>query len=181
MGARDLTVAKSAQLCARFLGMRPLTPVETVLVAAVGGAILCATVPTFVRNLRASRLAEPIDGLQRLATRASALAAGRPTVLAYPPSVGMTPSRVPAGVNLTDPEGTWDSPTWRLLDFKFVTPHAFAFSFESQCANEQSSFVATAHGDLDGDGLLSTFEIRGSVKAAGEPEMNSLEVWREVE
>ena len=65
--------------------------------------------------------------------------------------------------------------------FRFVTPHAFAFNFQSLCANDQSSFVARAHGDLDGDGLLSTFEIRGSVKADGEPEMSSLDVWREVE
>ena len=137
-----LAVEKSARVCARFPDMRPLTPVEAVLIAAVGGAVLCATLPAFVRNLRASRLAEPIDGLHRLATRASALAAGRPTALAYPPSVGLTPSRVPAGVNLADAEGTWDHPTWRLLDFRFVTPHAFAFAFESLCANDQSSFVA---------------------------------------
>ena len=62
-----------------------------------------------------------------------------------------------------------------------MTPHAFAFAFESLCGNDQSSFVVTAHGDLDGDGLLSTFEIRGSVKADGEPQMSSLDVWREVE
>jgi len=161
--------------------MRPLTPVEAVLIAAIGGAVLCSTVPAFVRNLRASRMAEPIDGLQRISTRASAIAAGRPTALGYPPSVGLTPSRVPAGVNVTDTEGTWDSPTWRLLDFRFVTPHAFAFSFESVCANDQSSFIATAHGDLDGDGLVSTFEIRGSVKADAEPTIGGLDIWREVE
>ena len=161
--------------------MRPLTPVEAVLIAAVGGAVLCATVPAFVRNLRASRLAEPMDGLQMLATRASALAAGRPIILAYPPSVGLTPARVPAGTSQLDAEGTWDNPTWRLLDFRFTTPHAFAFAFESQCANDQSSFVATAHGDLDGDGLLSTFEIRGSIRANSDPEIGSLNVWREIE
>jgi len=126
-------------------------------------------------------MAEPIDGLQKISTRASSLAAGRPIALAYPPSVAMTPSRVPAGVNLVDAEGTWDNPTWRLLDFRFVTPHAFAFSFDSQCANEQSSFIATAHGDLDGDGLLSTFEIRGSVKSDAEPSIGGLDIWREVE
>ena len=161
--------------------MRPLTAVEAVLIAAVGGAVLCSTVPAFVRNIRASRLAEPIDGLQKIATRASALAAGRPTALAYPPSVGLTPSRVPPGMSLVDADGTWDNPTWRLLDFKFVTPHAFAFAFDSQCTNEQSTFTATAHGDLDGDGLASTFEVRGSVKAGGEPSVGSLDVWREIE
>jgi hypothetical protein len=161
--------------------MRPLTPVEAVFVVAVGSSVLCAAVPAFVRNLRASRLAEPVDGLQRIASRASILAAGRPTQLAYPPSVGLTPSHIPVGVTQLDPEGTWDHPTWRLLGFRFTNPHAFAFSFESQCNQQQASFLATAHGDLDGDGLLSTFEIRGSVKADGEPEVGRLDVWREVE
>ncbi len=161
--------------------MRPLTPVEAVFLVAVGSSVLCAAVPAFVRNLRASRLAEPVDGLQKIATRASILAAGRPTQLAYPPSVGLTPSRIPAGVTQLDPEGTWDHPTWRMLGFRFTNPHAFAFSFESQCNQQQASFLATAHGDLDGDGLLSTFEIRGNVKADGAPEIGRLDVWREVE
>ena len=38
-------------------------------------------------------------------------------------------------------------------------PHAYAFSFESTSGG--SAFVAQARGDLDGDGVLSTFEIRG--------------------
>jgi len=158
------------QLVLPLAPMRSMSAVEVMLIAAVGGAVLCATVPAFIRNLRASRMAEPMDGLQKIATRASALAAGRPMVLAYPPSVGMTPSRVPAGTNQVDAEGTWDNPTWRQLDFSFTTAHAFAFEFDSQCANDQSAFVATAHGDLDGDGQLSTFEIRGSIKAGGNPE-----------
>jgi len=169
------------QLVLPLAPMRSMSAVEVMLIAAVGGAVLCATVPAFIRNLRASRMAEPMDGLQKIATRASALAAGRPMVLAYPPSVGMTPSRVPAGTNQVDAEGTWDNPTWRQLDFSFTTAHAFAFEFDSQCANDQSAFVATAHGDLDGDGQLSTFEIRGSIKAGGNPEMGSVDVWREVE
>ena len=161
--------------------MRPLTPLEAVFIAAVGSSVLCAAVPAFVRNLRASRLAEPVDGLQRIATRASALAAGRPTQFAYPTSTGMTPSRVPAGTTQLDPEGTWDHPTWRVLGFRFANPHAFAFTFESQCSPQQGSFIATANGDLDGDGLLSTFEIRGDVKSGDQPQVGRLDVWREVE
>ena len=161
--------------------MRPLTPVEAVFIVAIGSSVLCAAVPAFVRNLRASRLAEPVDGLQKIATQASILAAGRPTQIAYPPSVGLTPSHIAAGVTQLDPEGTWDNPTWRMLGFRFTNPHAFAFSFESQCNQQEGSFVATAHGDLDGDGLLSTFEIHGSIQADGEPEVGRLDVWREVE
>jgi hypothetical protein len=36
-------------------------------------------------------------------------------------------------------------------------PHAYSFAFESN----GTGFVARARGDLDGDGTLSTFEVRG--------------------
>jgi hypothetical protein len=35
--------------------------------------------------------------------------------------------------------------------------HSYAFQFD----RSEGAFVAQAHGDLDGDGTTSTFEIRG--------------------
>jgi hypothetical protein len=68
----------------------------------------------------------------------------------------------PRGKKEADLPGTWDTPTWKALAFRPAAegvPHAYAFSFESTSGG--SAFVAQAHGDLDGDGVLSTFEIRG--------------------
>ncbi len=161
--------------------MRKLTALEVVLAIAVGGSILAATIPVFVRNVHASRLAEPLQGLEQLTARATALAMQRETSRAYPESVGLTPEHVPAGVRVTDPPGTWEHSTWRRLDFRFTTPHAFSFSFQSQNAPERSWFVARAHGDLDGDGVFSTFERGGQVEAGKVPEIGHLEVRREVE
>ena len=39
--------------------------------------------------------------------------------------------------------------------------HYFAFAFESENGRKRSTFSATAHGDLDGDGLESTFRLQG--------------------
>jgi hypothetical protein len=47
--------------------------------------------------------------------------------------------------------------------------HAFAFGFDSTLGPSRSTFVARANGDLDGDGVTSTFEVRGHA-AAGEAE-----------
>jgi hypothetical protein len=41
-------------------------------------------------------------------------------------------------------------------------PHAYSFSFESTSGGR--AFVAQARGDLDGDSVLSTFEIRGTMR-----------------
>ena len=161
--------------------MRALTPVEAAVMVAVLGSVFATALPAFVRNLHASKLVEPVDGLNRIATRATALAAGRPMANAYPDSVGPTPAEVPAGTTVTDPPGTWDNPTWRLLDFSWNVPHAFSFSFESRNTPDVSSFVARSHGDLDGDGSLSSFEISGSMRQIGEPSIGPLDMSREIE
>ena len=161
--------------------MRSLTPVEAAVAVAVAGSVLATALPAFVRNLHASQLVEPIDGLNRIATRASALAASRPTASAYPESVSLTPAIVPARARAQDPPGTWDHPTWRLLDFSFDVPHSYSFAFESRNGADVSSFVARAQGDLDGDGSLSEFFIGGETRAGGTPTIAPMEMVREIE
>ncbi|WP_437738505.1 hypothetical protein [Sorangium sp. So ce1335] len=129
---------------------------------AVGGSVLAVAVPAFFRNLSASKLSEPIEGLDRLVTSAVAYAESRPQEISFPPSAPLTPAQVPRGVRTVDPPGAWEHLTWRSLDFRVEGPHAFSFQFTSELdASKTMRFVATAHGDLDGDGALSTFEVRG--------------------
>jgi hypothetical protein len=158
---------------------RPL--VQSVALVSVLLAVVLSVLPAFVRNLRASRFAEPLDGLAFIAARASLLAAGRPVESAYPPGAPLTPAAVPRGEMVVDPAGTWDHPTWRLLAFRAEEPHAFAFTFDSRNAPEGSSFEATARGDLDGDGSTSTFTIRGSYPKDGMPTSEHVAMHREVE
>jgi hypothetical protein len=159
--------------------VRSLTPIEAALAFALTGSVLAVAVPEFVRGLHASRLAEPVDGLKRIAASAVSLAAaGTP----FPPSVQLTPPEVPRGVRADDPSGVWDHPTWRALGFGFDHPHAFSFSFESsQGPGGLGHFRATAHGDLDGDGVVSTFEVEGEADASGARVVPGMYVDREVE
>jgi hypothetical protein len=65
---------------------------------------------------------------------------------------------------VADDPGAWDTPTWKALDFRPVpegAPHCFAFSFASSLSPSVSTFRADAHGDLDGDGIVSTFQLTG--------------------
>ena len=161
--------------------MRPISPVEAALIFALGGAALAVFVPTFIKNVHASRLVEPLDGLARIAGRAAQLADASPQAAAYPESAPLTPSNVPRGELVRDPAGTWSHPTWRLLDFAFGAPHAYGFELASKNAPELSSYTATARGDLDGDGVLSRCEVSGSVKPGAAPQTLPLEVVREIE
>ncbi len=151
---------------------------------AVGAALLCvlfSVAPAFFKNLRASRMVEPMERLRFIAERATAMAAGRPVESAYPGSAPLTPGLVPRGELASDPAGTWDHPTWRLLGFHFDEPHAYSYAFESDDGPERSTFRATARGDLDGDGNLSTFMITGVFPRGGAPTTGAIAMHREVE
>jgi hypothetical protein len=142
---------------------RSWTAFELAAAIAIGGSLLAVAVPSFLRNLSFSRLSEPVDGLDRLVSNAIAYSEGRPQALSFPPSAPLTPAEVPRGVAATDPPETWEHLTWRSLGFSFEAPHRFAFQFDSAFDPQTDAmrFVATAHGDLDGDGVVSTFEVRG--------------------
>lgn len=161
--------------------MRAITPVEAALAFAIGGSLLAVTVPPFLRNLHASRMTEALDGLQRISGRAMVLSDTALIGSAFPPSAPLTPATVPRATLTVDPPHTWDHPTWRLLDFDFDAPHAYAFQFDSQNGPGFSRFVAEAHGDLDGDGVLSTFRAGGLLREGHPPKLDVLEVSREVE
>lgn len=161
--------------------MRSLSPLQLALLVAFFGSVLAVFIPTFLRNLHASRLAEPLDGLHHIAQVASMQAAGSPPELAYPRSVDRTPSQVPAGRAERDPAGTWNHSTWRLLSFQKDEPHYYSFEFESYTAEAGAHFVARAFGDLDGDGELSHFELYGEVKGGETPRVYPVRIHREVE
>ncbi len=149
---------------------RARSAAELAAIIAVGGSLVAVAVPAFIRNLSFSKLSEPIDGLDRLVTNAVAYAETKPQNISFPPPAPLTPAEVPRGDEAEDPPGAWDHLTWRSLDFRFDVPHAFAFKFDSALDAQTGvmRFVATAHGDLDGDGVLSTFEVRGE-RVPGQP------------
>ena len=145
-------------------GSRRVTAVELAIAFALGGSLLAVAVPTFAREIHASRLVEPVEGLGRLGAHAVAFAESRPAAQGFPPSAPLTPPGPARGQCEADPPGTWDHPTWQDLDFRGApegTPHCFSFAFDSAASPLKSSFRAHAHADLDGDGLASTFEITG--------------------
>jgi hypothetical protein len=155
--------------------------VEAALCVAIGGSVLAVGVPAFIRNLHASRLVEPMNGLQHIAQRALILAEERPAGSAFPESVGLTPAEVPRGAPVLDPPGTWDKPTWQALQFGFTEAHSYSFAFESENKLGVARFSARARGDLDGDGQLSEFSVAGEARDGARPVSFAIEMTREVE
>jgi hypothetical protein len=143
---------------------RRSAPIEWAIAFALGGSLLAVAAPAFVREVHASRLVEPVDGLARLGAAAVAYGREHPVDQAFPPSAPLTPSAPPRGRCEADPPDTWDNPTWVVLDFRPAPPgmpHCFAFGFDSLLSPAKATFRAHAHADLDGDGIPSTFEVTG--------------------
>ena len=152
---------------------RHFAVLELAIAFAIGGSLVAVAVPTFLREVHASRLVEPVEGLERLGASAVVYArehtpapgsSGAPGGAAFPPSAPMTPGPPPRGHCEVDPPNAWDTPTWTALGFRPVpagTPHCFSFVFDSASSPTKATFRAHAHGDLDGDGIPSTFEVTG--------------------
>ncbi len=54
----------------------------------------------------------------------------------------------------------WSVSPWRDLSFSIPQPQYFAYSFESQGTGATATATAVAHGDLDGDGVTSTYRLK---------------------
>ena len=160
---------------------RSWTAVQIALFIAIGGSVTLVFGLEFMRNLQASRLTEAVSGVNAIATGALAYAWQKPPADAFPPSAPLTPAEVPRGTRVDDPPGTWDHMTWAALGFSKPHAHYFCFAFDSQRSPARSTFVARAHGDLDGDGERSTFEVHGEATAEGARMLPGLYVDREVE
>jgi hypothetical protein len=156
---------------------RRFTPVELAIGFAIGGSLLAVAIPAFVREVHASRFVEPVDGLEHLGAAAIAYAHTRPVAQAFPSSAPLTPPVPPRGRCEADAPGVWEQPTWKALDFEPATPgtpHCFSFAFDSTLSPTRSAFRADAHGDLDGDGIVSTFEVTGHA-VEGDPDGPTLD------
>jgi hypothetical protein len=150
----------------------------------LGGTVLAIGIPSLIRNLSASKLLEATKGLEHLSVRAIAYAETKPPEISFPPSAPLTPAVVPRGQQAVDPPDAWSHLTWHALSFRFDHAHSFSFAWDSRYdpAVGRWEFVARSHGDLDGDGALSTFEVRGVRDWDGPPRVvPGLYVWREVE
>ena len=76
----------------------------------------------------------------------------------FPIGAPRTPPAVPAGRRTVDVRGTWQHPTWQALDYTIDGPHYFAYEYDSAGVGAGASFTARAFGDLDGNGVFSTYE-----------------------
>jgi type II secretory pathway pseudopilin PulG len=128
------------------------TAVEAAVAFAVLGSITAIMAPSCLRSVRTSRTAEATENLDRIARAAvTHLNDASKKPLAATP---LTPPIVPRGSPAADPPGAWEHPSWQALGFALDDAHWYAYRVEV----EDRAVRVVAQGDLDGDGILSTYE-----------------------
>jgi hypothetical protein len=74
----------------------------------------------------------------------------------FPPSAPLTPAKVPSGTKYVPDGSTWSHPTWKAIRFEMDMP--CYYSYEIVTSRDGKTATVRAHGDLNGDGKLSTIE-----------------------
>lgn len=87
------------------------------------------------------------------------------------PSKQCSSTFLPRAVPASYWRGLWDAEAmWRAIGFALDRPHRYHYALSTALEPGPRAlcrFRARAHGDLDGDGVFSTIEIRGVVDGEG--------------
>ena len=151
---------------------------SAVLAVSAVGVMAAVAVPAFMKYIRRSKTAEASMNVRQLFDASASYAMEHckdakscAKVARFPPSAPLTPPRSACengkSVALQPAPGTFDHPTWKALGFSVDTPSYFQYEYVSSGTGANSAFTARAIGDLDCDGVFSTFERTGRLDATG--------------
>ncbi len=146
-------------------------------VAFIVGAMAAVAVPSFIKYQRRAKTSEASMNVRKMfdssvsyyneerATREGIILPPQ-----FPATVALTPTQdlcATGGGKYIPTADTWNNPTWQALNFAMDDPHYYRYAYVSSGTGPGAMFTARAIGDLDCDGVLSTFERIGVVDAEG--------------
>ncbi len=157
--------------------------------AGMFGALAAIAIPNFIKYTQKAKTSEAVMHLQDLRRTAADYFSttqvdklGNALPCRFPTAAPLTP----AGKSCCDPTldkdgdkrcdgntAAWDQPAWKDLRFERADRHYFQYAFDSSGEGNGATFTASAFGDLDCDGVFSTFQLtgKGQVDASGNCEV----------
>lgn len=95
-----------------------------------------------------------------------------------PSATAKVPPAVPAASRVS---ASWTGETWSCLKFTMTSQQYYQYDYQSSGSDTSAAYYAFAFGDLDGDGVLSNFVLKGVGGPRGEAQRESLTIVRENE
>ncbi len=143
------------------------------VMVAVAGIMAAVAIPAFIKYTRKAKSVEATEGIDKIAVGAKAYyladrydQAGQLQPHAFPAgSQEWTPAKTccaQGGKCQPDPSD-WNRGPWMALHFQLSDPHYYQYRFTSQGSGTAATFVAEARGDLDCDGVFSSYRVVGKV------------------
>jgi len=149
------------------------TLVETAIVVALLAIMAAVALPVYELYVRRSKTTEAAVNLRRIFDasvayyqRDHSVREGDTLPRQFPATVSLTPGGAFCGPRAEGgrwlPRGEiWEQPTWQALSFALTQHHFYAYEFISAGLDGEARFTTRAIGDLDCDGVFSTFERVG--------------------
>lgn len=136
----------------------------------VGSGLAAVALPAFLKYIKRAKTSEATMNIRKVFDGSVVHFAMQPNpaTATFPPSVGPTPAIVPGTTPCNyamDPNpALWEHPTWQALNFEVDDSHYYVYQYDSSGVGENAQFTASAFGDLDCDGVFSTFVRFGEVQ-----------------
>ena len=152
------------------------TLLELMIVVAIIGLLASIAIPSFMHYIAKARSTEARMHIEKIYNGARVYwmepHAQAGVVGSLPPQLPVSKAATPAlrccvisGVgSRCVPEPTqWQDPTWVAVQFSMDDPHYYQYEFTASA----TQFTARAIGDLDCDGVTSSYSMVGRVNAEG--------------
>jgi type IV pilus assembly protein PilA len=155
--------------------------------APVIGILAAVAIPAFLKYIKRAKVSEAIENLEKIRRGAEdyfctpkVSETGEMLPRQFPPMQLVVPSggSCCAAFGGPDTDGNdacdadssrFDTPTWKALKFQIVDKHFFTYEFKSNGkTGNDAEFEAIAYGDLDCDGVRSTFVQQGVGRVEGD-------------
>jgi len=142
------------------------------------GSMAAVAIPAFLRYTRTAKVSEAQETLRKIRYGAEAYFCtprvdeqGNKIAPHFPEAQAATPAAGTCCASLGGPAGekegrcepdsaTWQTPAWMALNFAMLDPHYFVYEFTPTTQPDGTpAFDASAYGDLDCNGVRSTFRL----------------------